>query len=116
MFAAVVFYVYFCVLGIKMLCFQVADFIGLWVIIKTESTDRSALASSIRASGSAGSGSASGSFGSASGSKSKRSGGRGAADGGVTARMRSQDLMHAFLEQNRPWMLQNLANIFTSEF
>jgi hypothetical protein len=24
--------------------------------------------------------------------------------------------MHAFLEQNRPWMLQNLANIFTSEF
>lgn len=31
-------------------------------------------------------------------------------------RMKSQDLMHAFLEQNRPWMLQNLANIFTSEF
>jgi len=24
--------------------------------------------------------------------------------------------MHAFLEQNRPWMLQNLANIFSSEF
>jgi len=116
MFAAVVFYVYFSVLGIKMLCFQVADFIGLWVIIKTESgADRSALASSIRASGSAGA-SGSGSFGSASGSRSKRSGGRGAADGGVTARMRSQDLMLAFLEQNRPWMLQNLANIFTSEF
>lgn len=114
MFAGTCFYVYFVCLGIKVLSFQFADAIGLWVIIKREETDRSALASSIRASGSQASGS--GSFGSASGSKSKRSGGKGGADGGVTARMRSQDLMHAFLEQNRPWMLQNLANIFTSEF
>jgi len=45
---------------------------------------------------------------------SKKKGGD--SGGGVTHRMKSQDLMHAFLEQNRPWMLQNLANIFTSEF
>jgi hypothetical protein len=114
MFAAVVAYIHFMTWGMKVFLIQVADFIGLWVVIKrADGADSSALASSIRASGS---GSASGSFGSASGSKSKRSGGRDRGDGGVTQRMRSQDLMHAFLEQNRPWMLQNLANIFTSEF
>jgi len=93
--------------------FFAADLMGLWVVIKTDDDgDKSALANSIRASGSMGS--ASGSM-SGSGSKSSKKGGRGD-QGGVTARMRSEDLMHAFLEQNRPWMLQNLANIFTSEF
>jgi hypothetical protein len=101
--------------GIKFLAFQISDFIGLWIIIKPPEEDKSSLAASMRsASGSASGGTkGSGSFGSASGSRSKKSKGD---TGGVTTRMRSQDLMHAFLEQNRPWMLQNLANIFTSEF
>jgi len=115
MFAAAAAYVGGCAYGIKFLAFQVADFIGLWVVIKKAEDDKSSLAASMRsASGSASGGSKSGSFGSASGSRSKAS--RGGDAGGVTTRMRSQDLMHAFLEQNRPWMLQNLANIFTSEF
>jgi len=111
MFAATTAYVMATCWLVKNLSFQVADFIGLWVIIKQGDGDASALASSIKASGSA---SGSGSFGSASGSRKSKRGADGA--GGVTQRMKSQDLMHAFLEQNRPWMLQNLANIFSSEF
>jgi hypothetical protein len=113
MFAATAAYVAFATKGLKTIFIQIADFIGLWVIIKRQEEEgQSLLAKSM-----SGSGSASGSMGaSGSGSKSRRSAGRGGVDGGVTARMRSQDLMHAFLEQNRPWMLENLANIFTSQF
>merc|ERR1712202_19506 len=113
MFVAVLVYVLVGSRIIKIGAFWIADVIGLWVVIKRAETDQSGLAGSMRRSGSA---SGSGSFGGMSGSaRSKRS--RGGGDsGGVTARMKSSDLMHAFLEQNRPWMLQNLANIFTSEF
>jgi hypothetical protein len=106
-FAAIVAYVMGSAYAIKWLALQSADFIGLWMVLKKpEGEEKSALASM---------GSGSGSMSRASGSGSRSKGG-GGVDGGVTQRMRSQDLMHAFLEQNRPWMLQNLANIFTSEF
>jgi hypothetical protein len=115
MFAATTVYIIASCTGIKFVALQIADFVGLWVVLKRPEEEVSALASSLKASGASGMGS--GSAGSMSGSGSKRSRSRGGGDaGGVTVRMKSPDLMHAFLEQNRPWMLQNLANIFTSEF
>jgi hypothetical protein len=109
MFAVTVAYVMAASKIVKILAIQVADLIGLWVIIKRE--DSGDMASALKASGSL----SAGSFSSSS-KKSGKSARVNEAGVGVTQRMKSQDLMHAFLEQNRPWMLQNLANIFSAEF
>jgi len=92
---------------IKLFLLQCADMLGLWKVFKSdeEDQDRSSLANSLRS----GSGSAAGS----KGSKSSRAGGSSAA--GVTARMKNDDLMHAFLEHNRPWMLATISHLLTSE-
>jgi len=106
MFPAMVLYMLVMVRVIKLFCLKCADLLGLWMVFKnTEELERSSLAQSLK-SGS-----------SAAGSRGSRSskGGSGAS-GGITERMKAPDLMHAFLEHNRPWMLQALANILTSEF
>jgi len=109
MLPALVLYMIVVVRIIKLFCLKVADLMGLWMVIKTtEDIERTSLAHSLRQGSSAGSGSKAGSRS----SRSKAGGG----SGGITERMKSPDLMHAFLEHNRPWMLQNLANILTSEF
>jgi len=107
MFPAMILYMLVTVRVIKLFCLKVADLLGLWMVFKnTDELERSSLAQSLK-SGS----------GSASGSRASRSskGGSGGT-GGITERMKHPDLMHAFLEHNRPWMLQALANILTSEF
>jgi hypothetical protein len=104
MLPAIVLYMLVTARMIKLFAMKVSDLLGLWMVIKSaEELDRSSLAQSLRSGSS-----------SRAGSKSSRNG-RGQS-GGITARMQSPDLMHAFLEHNRPWMLQNLANILTSEF
>jgi hypothetical protein len=93
----------------KLFMLKCADLLGLWMVHKAEEEEmeRSSLAKSLR-SGS----SAAGSRGSRSSRSSK--GGSGAA-GGVTVRMQNADLMHSFLEHNRPWMLSTISNLLTSE-
>jgi hypothetical protein len=90
---------------IKLFLLQGANLLGLWKVYKPdeEDADRSSLAASLRSGSSRGS----------KGSKSSRAGGSSAA--GVTARMKNADLMHAFLEHNRPWMLATMSNLLTSE-
>jgi hypothetical protein len=92
---------------IKLLLLQSADLLGLWKVFKPDEEDqeRSSLAASLRSS-------SAGSRSSKAGSKSSRAGSSAA---GVTARMKNADLMHAFLEHNRPWMLATISNLLTSE-
>jgi hypothetical protein len=112
MLPAMVLYMLVVVRAIKLFCLKVADLLGLWQVFKSTELDKSSLAQSLH------SGSGSGSMGSGSrASRASRSSRAGAGQsGGVTERLRAPDLMYAFLEHNRPWMLQNFANILTSEF
>jgi hypothetical protein len=106
MLPAMIIYMLIVVRVIKLFCLKIADLLGLWKVFKnTEELERSSLANSLR-----------GSKASAGSRSSRSSKGGSGGGGGITERMRAPDLMHAFLEHNRPWMLQALSNILTSEF